>query len=136
MNPILTYETVRESEGDVRVYAIMNKDFVSALTHPNLLRVFGPVADRFVVMADGGKEFALVVDADRNESALTEAIDLVNETGIETDIRTRQVENRLGFGTDINTTAASLEDVLKKVEGWLLMGEFAPEPAEVLEFPH
>lgn len=136
MNPILTYETVRESEGGVRVYAIMNKDFVSALTHPNLLRVFGPVADRFVVLANGGREFALVVDADRNESALTEAIDLVNETGVETDIRTRQVENRLGFGTDINTTATSLEDVLKRVEGWLIRGDFAPEPAEVLEFPH
>lgn len=135
MRPILTYETVNSSEEGMRVYAIMNKDFVSALTHVNLLRVFGPVADRFVVMGEGGS-FALVVDADRNESALTEAIDLVNETGIETDIRTSQVENRLGFGVDVNTTASSLEEVLKRVEGWLDRGEFAPEPAEVLEFPN
>lgn len=137
MKPIITYETVQQDNNhEVRVYAVLNKDFVVALTHSNLMEIFGTTPAGDVIFADDGRDFAIIMDADKNEKELTEAIDVVNDKGIETEIRSDRIENKLGIGPDINTTSSSLEEVYAKVKGWLEGHDFAPHGADIIEFPN
>lgn len=135
MNPIITYETVRETDGNMKIYAVMNKPFIEGLTFPDTERLFQQKDGRFVLISEDSANFALVVDADSNESGITEAIDILNDRGTEVEIRTEAIENRLGFGTDINPTARSLSEALQHVKSWLDAGTFAPEPEPGFEFP-
>lgn len=138
MKPVLTYETVKE-DGDIKVYAVMNKDFLGAISRDKVFKEFSPEKGGYPVFVSGLPEasnnFALVVDADKSENAITEAIGVIQDQGIEVDIRTESIENRLGIGPDITSTARNIQDVLAHVEGWLRKGVFAPPPVAVPEFP-
>lgn len=135
MKPIVTYETIRQTDGNMKVYAVMNKSFIEGLTVPDMKRLFPDEDGRFVLISSNKEHFAMVIDADKHEKGLTEAIDTLNDRGPEVNIRTKPIENRLGFGTDINPTANSLEDALKRVNSWLEAGTFAPEIEDTPEFP-
>lgn len=135
MNPIITYETSRETDGNLKIYAVMNKPFIEGLTFPDVERLFPHKDGRFVLMNPENQHFALVVDADLNETGITEAIDTLNDRGVPPEIRTEMIENRLGFGTDVNPTARSLQEALEHVQSWLDRGVFAPEPEPSIEFP-
>ncbi len=135
MNPILSYETVRENAGDLQVYAVMNKPFIETLTFDDLKRLFSAEEEIFLLTSGDRSHMAFVLNADRNETAITEAVDIVNERGPETEIRTESIENRLGFGTDINVTALSLEQALLNVQLWLDAGLSGPVQDDTPEFP-
>lgn len=134
MTPILTYEIMRAETGVNRVFAVMNTRFIQILGYPEIDRLFGKAEDKFMLIS-GDNNFAMVVDADKNEDLITEAIDIVNEDGIDVEIRTKNIENHLNFGSDVNLTANSVQEILQNVQKWLDAGVFAPEAEDVMEFP-
>lgn len=134
--PVITYETAPNQEGEVKAYAVLNKDFIISMRQEGLNRIFGNSSEAIsIVMDDEKGDFAFIIDADAFEEQITEAVNLVSEVEPGIVIDTASVENRLGLGTDINITATSLDDIEQKVKGWLATGEFAPNEEQNMEFP-
>lgn len=134
MSAVITYETVREDTGNIRVFAVLNKNVLEDLGEDKMKELFYGRDGCYPVVSRNA-DFALIVDADLNEEQITIAIDILNDSGKGVDIRTQQIENRMGLGTDINPTAKSVLEVVARVEGWLESGKFAPVPDDAPAYP-
>jgi len=134
MSAVITYETVREDTGNIRVFAVMNKSALEDLGEDKMKELFYGRDGCYPVVSKNA-DFALIVDADLNEDQITVAIDIMNDNGNGVDIRTQQIENRMGLGTDINPTAKSILEVVERVESWLENQKFAPAPEDAPAYP-
>lgn len=116
MTAAVTYEMTTGSSGSGVVYAVLNDEFVKALT---IERLFGLVQDKSTaipVVSDNRGKFAVVLDADKNASALTEMIDVVNEVS-ETRISVDNIRPMMSRGkSDVMPTAGSVEEIIRRVK--------------------